>query len=177
MAPIMVNYEDLTSSHPGSEGASATVGIKDVGPQGANRCWLPSMTDRIAGSAAGKSIRIGKGISDPAAITPDYYAFTLGGRSTGGACADRNRRPDRSGDFGRTAKPPARCIDGSRERGSGVLFGGGDCRTVLREVTGNTRSDYHLLVVRDGTFDLETTAARTLGGRLFQPLALTLMIR
>lgn len=71
---IQFNYPDLVSGGAGgNNGASATVGIKDVGTQGANRLLLAFNN--------GPNTFVGTGQSTLISVAPgttDYYAFTLG---------------------------------------------------------------------------------------------------
>lgn len=76
---IDFNYLDLNANHPGSEGARATVGIKDLGfqlpPIGLNRLLLAFDEGPNDFVGTGKSVRLGPNVVPTAAA--DYYALTL----------------------------------------------------------------------------------------------------
>jgi subtilisin family serine protease len=72
---IQCNWLDLASGAAGSEGASATVGIKDNGTQGSRRL-LVSYNTISPYVGTGRSLRFTT--SAPAGLGDDFYAFTVG---------------------------------------------------------------------------------------------------
>ena len=76
---IEINYLDIDSLHPGSGGANATVGIKDLGfqipGQSDNRLLVSLDAGPNAFVQTGGSIRLGVGVVAPA--EPDYFELTL----------------------------------------------------------------------------------------------------
>ncbi|MGI6419918.1 MAG: S8 family serine peptidase [Thermoguttaceae bacterium] len=167
---IQLNYLDLDSDQAGAGGATATVGIKDVGIQGPNRLVL--IYDD------GPSELVGTGISTRIRIyeppTPDCYAMTLAeGETATLALTDWNPEPrdalnlELQDASGATLVPGGagtanidRLIDGFVAPSTGTYYA---------LVTGLPRTQYSLVVTRNAAFDAEKNdtlgAAQDLAGR------------
>ncbi len=149
---IQFNYDTLDADHGGSGGASATVGIKDVGSQGANRLRLVYNDGPNEYVGTGQSTRI----DVPTDVTtPDYYAFTLNqdqsamlAMSHYGGNADLEFW-DGSQWLGATPGP-------SYNVDEYIEFAGGLPGAYYARLTGDTRVKYNLVVTKDAVFDLQS---------------------
>lgn len=157
---IQLNYSDLVSgSAAGNNGASATVGIKDAGTQGANRLLLAFNNGPNTFVGTGKSTLI----SQPPAA--DWYNVTLGAGQTV-LQVETSTPGDGPGEFVNLLNPKVDVFDstGTILIASGVVLGDGRNERVL--VTGLTAgASYRVRVIAEastvGEYFVSTTALRT----------------
>ncbi|HWP40395.1 MAG TPA: M36 family metallopeptidase, partial [Tepidisphaeraceae bacterium] len=71
---IILNYPDLDAANSTyNNGASATVGIKDSGPQGARRLLLASDDGNFPWIASGRAVLLSTDISSPSILAEEYH--------------------------------------------------------------------------------------------------------
>jgi hypothetical protein len=147
---IQFNYQNLSAGVFNDEGASATVGIKDAGPQGSNRVLLDFNSGPNAYVGSGKSTLI-----QTVPPTVDYYKVTLtAGQAVNLALADLDGSgvtldlidPSNNDTSGTPTGNASAAITNYIAPSSGVYY---------IEVGGSVVHNYDLVVTRNAVFDAE----------------------
>lgn len=157
---IQFNYVDLLSSTAGSEGSSATVGIKAAGAQGADRLLLAFDSGPNQFVGTGLSTRI-----DSTAPPADYYRFDLNAGDTTTIAGTSLSAGGNVGlsvvdSDGQVLAVASSTIDGNVDE---VVFdyAAPVTGTYYAQVTGGPGTDYSLLVTRNAVPDIEPFGSRT----------------
>jgi hypothetical protein len=150
---IQFNYPDLVSgAAAGNNGASATVGLKDVGTQGANRLLLAFNN--------GPNAFVGTGLStliSPPVTTPDYYSFSLtAGQTTTVALTGSGTYILQLRDSGDNVV--ATGVGGATNVNSMIsnFVAPSSGNYFVRVTSLNSLTPYNLLVTKNAAFDTET---------------------